>query len=840
MKTTSFTIRLLFALAGGLAPLATAQTVTPISQIRTQVDKVNYVPTDTTTLFTAEGVVTTHVNLTTGTNVLFHIQDSTAGIAVFWRGGLTKFVPKAGDLVRVTAPLTHFNGLLEMGPTTATATHSVTLISTGNPLPAPTPLEFRWQTDPALMELQEGKLVVASNVVVDAAGGSFTSGSNVTITNATGETFVLRVDARTDIGGKPKPGGPVTVTGVLIQFDSSDPRTSGYQLLPTRYADIVAQASQPPPPVVQIVATNIARLRTLVDAVNYLPSDTTTLYSVEGIVTTHANLTGVPSALFYVQDATAGIAVFWRNGADVFVPTAGDRVRVVGPLGHFNGLLEFLPVAGTTNHSVTLVSKNNPLPAPVPLEFAWQNDPSQIEKYEGSYVVASNVVLNVAEPTLPRTGTIEMADAQGQTLALFVNAQTDIGGQAKPVTSVTVLGVLGQFDTSGPRTSAYQLIPTRFADILAPNKAPTIRFTNVLENLVRPGDLPMNTFEEISLRPGEKVTITAQITDASGKTISLKPNASGLPVSWQTGALSGNPLTATLTFQAGTAEAGKLFTPALEAVNDVATNTTSWKIYVPSVAEQQVILSEFLANPATTNTAPHFNPLKRAEPAPNPSYQDEYVELANLGSADVNLLRWSISDSSALRHRFFESFLLPSSNAVVVYGGPLNGFAPVLNVPSVPASEDVFGFGLNNSGGDSILIRNADGNLISRVIYSTLPGDASMTRYPNLNGDFVSQLSVSTNRVSPGTQWNGRLFSESAPTTLLASLSINASLLVGGGLKLSWKTESGRTYSVWRSDQVAGPYAAVASNLTFAGAEGQFTESDIRTASARFYRIRSP
>jgi len=821
-------------------PSALAQPVVPIAQVRAPVDKVNYVPSDTTTLFTAEGVVTTHVNLTSGTNVLFHIQDSTAGIAVFWRGGTTKFVPKAGDQVRVTASLTHFNGLLEIAPTTATTTHSVTLISSANPLPSPTPLEFRWQTDPALIEPHEGKLMVVSNVVVDAAGGSFTSGSNVTMTNATGETFVLRIDARTDIGGKPKPSGPVTVTGVLIQFDSSDPRTTGYQLLPTRYADIVAQSSQPPPSPVQIVSTNIAHLRTLVDPVNHLPSDTTTLYSVEGIVTTHANLTGVPSALFYVQDATAGIAVFWRNGADVFVPAAGDRVRVVGPLGHFNGLLEFLPVAGTTNHSVTLMSKNNPLPAPLPLEFAWQNDPAQIEKHEGSYVVASNVVLNVAEPTLPRTGTIEMADAQGQTLALFINAQTDIGGQAKPVTPVTVLGVLGQFDTSDPRTSAYQLIPTRFADILTPNKAPTVRFTNVLESLVRPGDLPTNTFEEVSLRLGEKVTITAQITDASGKTISLKPSASGLPVSWQTSASSGNPLTATLTFQAGAAEAGKLFTPALEAVNDLATNTTSWKIYVPTVAEQQVILSEFLANPATTNTAPHFNPLKRAEPAPNPSYQDEYVELANLGSADVNLLRWSISDSSALRHRFFETFLLQSSNAVVVYGGPLNGFAPALSVPSVPASEDVFGFGLNNSGGDSIMIRNADGNLLSRVIYSALPTDGSMTRYPNLNGDFVSQLSVSTNRVSPGTQWNGRLFSESAPTTPPATISITALLSAASGLKLSWKAEPGRTYSVWRSDQVTGPYASVAGNLSFAGSEGQYTEADVRLSSTRFYRIRSP
>src|SRR5688500_5955829 len=81
--------------------------------------------------------------------------------------------------------------------------------------------------------------------------------------------------------------------------------------------------------------TPISTLRTMVDA-NYLPSDTTTLFTVEGIVTTHTNLTTSGHSQFYMQDNTAGIAVFVENSA-TNRPTAGTRVRVTGPMGHFNG-----------------------------------------------------------------------------------------------------------------------------------------------------------------------------------------------------------------------------------------------------------------------------------------------------------------------------------------------------------------------------------------------------------------------------------------------------------------------------------------------------------------------
>ncbi|PYI83188.1 MAG: hypothetical protein DME26_15515 [Verrucomicrobia bacterium] len=261
--------------------------------------------------------------------------------------------------------------------------------------------------------------------------------------------------------------------------------------------------------------TNIAYLRTLVDPVNYVPTNTTDLFTVEGVVTTHTNITTPANAQFYIQDNTAGITVF-VSGSSTIRPSAGDLVRVIGPLGHFNGLLELNLLATNASHSVTTVSTNNPLPAATLLQFSWQNDPAIIELQEGKYVVASNVFLDASTPTFPSGQTLLITNGTGETFTVFIDARTDIVGQTKPVSAVSIFGVLGQRDTSDPRTTGYQLIPTRYADFVGGAKPPVVRFTNVLENLVRPGDLPVNSFAENVLRPGEKLALQVVITGAAG------------------------------------------------------------------------------------------------------------------------------------------------------------------------------------------------------------------------------------------------------------------------------------------------------------------------------------
>jgi hypothetical protein len=166
-----------------------------IKHLRSLVDD-NREPSDTKTIFTAEGIVTTHTNMTGGSHSLFYFQDDTAGIAVYFRSGKSSH-PKAGDKVRVSAPLGHFNGLLEFVPDAGNAMHLVKVVSSDNALPEPAKLDFMQSDDAAAMEALEGSLVVVSEVEIDSGGGSkFSGGANYTLTDADGMTFTLRIDSR--------------------------------------------------------------------------------------------------------------------------------------------------------------------------------------------------------------------------------------------------------------------------------------------------------------------------------------------------------------------------------------------------------------------------------------------------------------------------------------------------------------------------------------------------------------------------------------------------------------------------------------------------------------------
>jgi hypothetical protein len=217
--------------------------VVTIGNLRSRVDNVNYAPTNTTSFFTTTGTVTTYNNMTSGSvNYEFFMQDNTGGIAVFWAGAAAgNNLPQAGDIVQVTAPLSQFNGLLELAPTASNPLTSVVVLSSGNPLPAPQVLPFdpTVTANPAIMEALEGSYCVASNVFLDVTAPTFVSQANFLITDSLNRTFDLFVNANTDLPGQPKPAGPVTVYGVLGQFIGTAPFTSGYELTPSRFAEIV-------------------------------------------------------------------------------------------------------------------------------------------------------------------------------------------------------------------------------------------------------------------------------------------------------------------------------------------------------------------------------------------------------------------------------------------------------------------------------------------------------------------------------------------------------------------------------------------------------------------------
>ena len=579
-------------------------------------------------------------------------------------------------------------------------------------------------------------------------------------------------------------------------------------------------------------AVTIKHLRSLVDD-NREPSDTKTIFTAEGIVTTHTNMTGGSHSLFYFQDDTAGIAVYFRSGKSSH-PKAGDKVRVSAPLGHFNGLLEFVPDAGNAMHLVKVVSSDNALPEPAKLDFMQSDDAAAMEALEGSLVVVSEVEIDSGGGSKFSGGAnYTLTDADGMTFTLRIDSRIkSIIDQPFPGTAVNVTGVLSQYMPDPPREGGYQLMPTRIEDISGP-KLPTIEFTLKYENLIRPGRPLESSRTDHFLLYGETAMIEAVVKSPSGSEITVTPTGD-----WVLSANPASDVTARLVLTAGEEDLGVSFDVSLEVENSEGVQTLAWDVYVPSEAEQQVAITEFLANPTGKTTAGHYNPLHRETPSDSNvlSVEDEFVEIANLGQADVDMAGWSLSDAVALRSNFYEGDVLAKRGAVIVYGGRSSGSEPVLgdDVLALPATESTSGLGLNNSG-DTITLRNADGHVIDRIKFGKPSSKGSMTRDPGLNGAFADHSTVADAAVSAGTWPSGAPFTED-PTVEIPEIEITVSL-ADGETHLSWGASPAASYTVRSSNSVAGPYTPVGKKLKFDDSTGSFSAKADR--AAQFFIIQA-
>jgi predicted extracellular nuclease len=162
-----------------------------------------------------------------GSGVQFTVIDQTGGIGIFNQTPVSGYSPVAGDDVVITGVVDQFNGLTQLNPT------SIILQSQGNPLPAPTQIT-------ELNEDTESQLVVftCATLVDPAQWTNSGSGFNVDVTDGV-NTITVRVDNNVDLYNQPAPTGEFDIVGIGGQFDTSNPFTSGYQLLPRSSADVL-------------------------------------------------------------------------------------------------------------------------------------------------------------------------------------------------------------------------------------------------------------------------------------------------------------------------------------------------------------------------------------------------------------------------------------------------------------------------------------------------------------------------------------------------------------------------------------------------------------------------
>ncbi len=602
-----------------------------------------------------------------------------------------------------------------------------------------------------------------------------------------------------------------------------------------------------------IQSVSIATLKSMVDD-NFDPTNTTSIYTITGIVTTWTNMTGTANTEFYMQDASSGIDIFWDGANSTNRPPAGALVTVQAPISSYAGLFELEPVYSNPQTKVTVISTNNPLPAAQALPFDPNVTEAQLFLLQGVYCVASNI--NLTAGTVFGSGDNEFitnnnnlvltdplpgfsfTNAAGETFDIYLNYYTDIPGKPKPSGPVTMYGVLGYYgDDTG--VAGYEFTPSRYADVIS-----YLHITNYLSNLVRHGDLQTNTFSESVLPPGETLTTFASIGDAAGGIVTLTPLTDGLPAdAYWSNVTNGLTGTAIFHFTPSTNDVGTNYVVSLVVASTSGTvYTQSWTVYVPTPDEQHMAITEFLANPTTNTSSPLFNPLGRPSDTQGILANDQYVEIASQATNSYDMQGgangWDIDSGNP--NSPLESFdassdvYLNSSNAIVVYGGGGSG-SPTLpsGVGSVPASAG--SLSLPTTGQGVIDLRNGSGYLVDRVVYNaaSLPTNSALSRFPTLNSAFVPQNYVSAYAATPGLQYNGG--SWSLPTEAPAAITGVGISVTNKQAVLKFTANPARASTLWQASTLTGPFQVVNGEV-FGGTAGVFSVTNL-PATCQFYFI---
>ena len=146
-----------------------------------------------------------------------YLQDGTAAIPAF---GSNLSSVQRGDSITATGVLFDFSGLLEISPTSSFVNHG----AVGAPTPQLVPLA-------SINEALEAQLVRVDNVTFVQTGNFATGNSTVQITDGT-TTLDVRINGSTVIDGTAIPTGPLTIIGLVGQFNAN------YQLVPRDLNDI--------------------------------------------------------------------------------------------------------------------------------------------------------------------------------------------------------------------------------------------------------------------------------------------------------------------------------------------------------------------------------------------------------------------------------------------------------------------------------------------------------------------------------------------------------------------------------------------------------------------------
>ena len=212
-----------------------AYVVIPIANIRDQ--DANGVPLDYNDKVAVQGVCIEEDFNSSVTVTSAYLQDGANGVNIFSNSVDSPYV--RGNEYVTLGNVIQFSGLTEVSFTaTAGAVFDLGAAT------APSPVTVTLATLMASPESYEGKLVTVVGLSRTSPTPAWATGVVIPLTDD-GGTTTLDIYIHTGSTATSEPFYPVSITGVLGQFDNSSPYSSGYELHPRDPADLVSSGLSP-------------------------------------------------------------------------------------------------------------------------------------------------------------------------------------------------------------------------------------------------------------------------------------------------------------------------------------------------------------------------------------------------------------------------------------------------------------------------------------------------------------------------------------------------------------------------------------------------------------------
>jgi len=176
------------------------------------------------------------------------------------------------------------------------------------------------------------------------------------------------------------------------------------------------------------------------------------IVTITGIVTNGDEL---GSTVRYIQDGTAGIALYSPDWSGFTTPNRGDEVTVTGEITEFNGLLEVGPNLST----VSINSSGNTIP-----DFQFIDMSDVGESLEGQLVNLDGAQFQDGGSTFAGNNTYTFIH-EGEQGIVYLRAGSALEGEIIPAGQITLRGILSQFTFDG--FGGYQILPRDPEDLIS-------------------------------------------------------------------------------------------------------------------------------------------------------------------------------------------------------------------------------------------------------------------------------------------------------------------------------------------------------------------------------------